>query len=498
MSLTKVSYSMIYGAPYNVLDYGATGDGVTNDSAAFEAVDALGPFVVPAGTYKISSDITIDNNVVFQAGAILSVDSGKTVTFLSPVNAPDTQIFSGSGSVSLLSKQIDVNVIWFGAKGDGSTDDTVAIQAAINSSWVINFPSTANGYKISTATLSIPSNRKLVGDFAKTKIVHVYDGWLFDIKGSYIEIDGFQIDSSATTLANSGIIRLRTDLSSVQRLYFSNIESSSAHYFAKDMNSTGNIVELYFTHCIAKSHKGPGIDLRDTFGYLRLEDCTIDYVGITASNFRAYRLDNNQGSTWINCDVTGGTVDGTTSSQDGFFFNNCVAVWMNNCMADTVGGNGFYLFDGCRYFYLVNCVASLCDRTGFGAGAALGNTSYQIRLSNCTVAGRRLMTYKTSSVDGYEFDGCDIVQLSNCESVDCTGDGYYMNGTTKYNLSNCRADTNTLWGFESSATGDGIVTGSSFNSNGSGNVNLATANDYVESCIATSGALFSLQGPGTA
>ena len=59
MALTKVSYSMIDAAPINVADYGATGDGSTDDTVAiqnaFNAVSAPGGTVVfePGKTYMI-------------------------------------------------------------------------------------------------------------------------------------------------------------------------------------------------------------------------------------------------------------------------------------------------------------------------------------------------------------------------------------------------------------------------------------------------------------
>jgi hypothetical protein len=63
MALTKVSYSMITGAPVNVKDFGAVGNGVTNDQAAFAlaiaAVASTGQAIyVPAGTYVIGSALT--------------------------------------------------------------------------------------------------------------------------------------------------------------------------------------------------------------------------------------------------------------------------------------------------------------------------------------------------------------------------------------------------------------------------------------------------------
>lgn len=70
MTLTKATYAMINGAPYNVLDYGAVADGSTDDYAAIQAAitaaqDAGGGTVyIPAGTYKVTSSLTLDANAM--------------------------------------------------------------------------------------------------------------------------------------------------------------------------------------------------------------------------------------------------------------------------------------------------------------------------------------------------------------------------------------------------------------------------------------------------
>ena len=60
MSLTKVTYSMIEGAVFNVLDFGAVGDGVADDTNAFKAaIQAAngGCVFVPLGEYRITSPL---------------------------------------------------------------------------------------------------------------------------------------------------------------------------------------------------------------------------------------------------------------------------------------------------------------------------------------------------------------------------------------------------------------------------------------------------------
>lgn len=67
MSLTKASYSMITGAPVNVLDFGATGNGSTDDTSAIQsALDYIatngGVLVFPHAIYKITSMLSLTYN----------------------------------------------------------------------------------------------------------------------------------------------------------------------------------------------------------------------------------------------------------------------------------------------------------------------------------------------------------------------------------------------------------------------------------------------------
>lgn len=78
MSLTKVSYSMITGAQYNVLDYGASPSNTAaqNNAAFAAAITAAkvtgGTIYIPAGTYTFDSSILIDDDSVQVLGDGLS------------------------------------------------------------------------------------------------------------------------------------------------------------------------------------------------------------------------------------------------------------------------------------------------------------------------------------------------------------------------------------------------------------------------------------------
>jgi hypothetical protein len=94
MALTKVTYSMIEGSTFNVQDYGAVGNGVTDDTAAIQAAAAAiqaaggGTLYFPAGTYSVFGSTTgnlcsftgLSGIACIGYGATIAVPAAKTIT----------------------------------------------------------------------------------------------------------------------------------------------------------------------------------------------------------------------------------------------------------------------------------------------------------------------------------------------------------------------------------------------------------------------------------
>ena len=131
---------------YDILEYGAVGDGTTDDYTAFNTANTAltngGVLFLPANTYRIGTGIDFNSNIVlkFDEGAILKLDSGVTITINGGIDAGLYQVFSGDGQVKFFPGSTDgVYPQWWGAKAGNSTDvtqlydSTEAFQKAFNS-----------------------------------------------------------------------------------------------------------------------------------------------------------------------------------------------------------------------------------------------------------------------------------------------------------------------------------------------------------------------------
>jgi hypothetical protein len=143
MSLTKVSFSMIEGAYLNVLDYGATGTGFTDDTAAIQAaIDAAelrattspnrGAVVYfPEGQYLVTQTLTISENRVALRGAgsylsqlvrntnygntvEIQKVSGGTLQILEKIEISELSFFHDTGGAAMTSAHLLISAVTHG------------------------------------------------------------------------------------------------------------------------------------------------------------------------------------------------------------------------------------------------------------------------------------------------------------------------------------------------------------------------------------------------
>lgn len=143
---------------------GMPGDGTTDESSALEGLydttipAAGGTLLVAPGTHRIGTTAELafddDKGIFFQPGAVLSVDSGVTLTIGARIVAGRHRIFAGAGTVVLEPEACDVVYPeWFGARE--TSDDSAAFQAAVNAANARVVEADAGVYALgSTVTIS--------------------------------------------------------------------------------------------------------------------------------------------------------------------------------------------------------------------------------------------------------------------------------------------------------------------------------------------------------
>lgn len=131
MSLTKVSYSMVNGAPINVLDYGAVGDGAANDTVAIQAaLDTQNSVILPDGSFLISDKIEVNYPTTFSG-------NGATTIVETTAGFGATPIFEVFHAAGIDPK--DWTIENFVIKNNGAATQTFLLDVSVVGSYISKF-----------------------------------------------------------------------------------------------------------------------------------------------------------------------------------------------------------------------------------------------------------------------------------------------------------------------------------------------------------------------
>lgn len=157
-------------AKSTVLDYPPVDRlGVADSAAGFAA--AASAFAgkqlpIPAGTYKIATNLSLSCDLVFERGAKLVVADGVTITISGQIIAPErSQIFDwvGTGAYSLTGVR-RVNVRWFGANPSAGVDNQPPFQKSMDSLAIGHLFAPGGTYEFYDSVTSTRSRNGVIGE----------------------------------------------------------------------------------------------------------------------------------------------------------------------------------------------------------------------------------------------------------------------------------------------------------------------------------------------
>ena len=364
MALTKVTYSMIDGPQANLSDFGAVGNGITDDTAAIQAffnyVTTNGLMgLIPAGEYKISSPVTITINAV---GFNIVGPGNQAVVFRA------TSTFSGGTAV--ISIQGTSNICAWGI-GGFDVRPSLAGTSGTATTGILIGDSTSITSKINGYESSVMANITVAG-FAKCyEIVHARMIWFQSCSAWN---PGFATANDCLFIWQNG--GFTGDLLFDRCQFVSNyvvdnttvnIQSNVGPY----NNATGNgaIAGIKFRSCDFYS----GYDsITLTVSALALisdiwfvDGCQMDQEvnrGIFGTAF-------NGGSTIADIHVEGMYINKSNNGSIAFAstgtFGNITSIFIQNCFITSAIGTAISFFGaGCLGFHINNNSIIDCDANG--------------------------------------------------------------------------------------------------------------------------------------
>lgn len=440
-----VNPETLFGGIRNTCDFleGSTTGGLAEAVASLAGQD--GTVFACRQNHPIDANYTIPANVHFWVarGATFTIANGITLTINGTREIGDYQVFVlvGTGAVSFGDQEGVTSPEWFGAVGDGVTDDYAAIQAAYDA-----LPPTGgkmqchrHTYQIETTLNFTDNSDVMIEGLGRNWVTRIRGGTsgepLIDLSGSTrwrfkdIHIEGV----TGATSPSVGLLLARS----------TTVHDSGFHYF-ENMSVNGYFTQAAvfaycsevntFIHCTAANGTNTG------YGYI----CTdLNSLGVTSPYKTLYASSNVGVATWI-----GGSIGAEGAGSTGG-----IAIWLegldnlrfigmlwtsgnaNEAVRIDGGDSGTVLnviFQGIRHEGPVAPVSTFHQRTGNASNILIDGLNSQATTNTWlgeagTSLARSRMAGVATSLVTYLYDGATLREsfiVCDEKQIRCSVGGY--------------------------------------------------------------------------
>ena len=290
------------------------------------------------------------------------------------------------------------SVKWFGAYGNGTTDDTTAIQSALTyaaaNGGAVYFPSAT--YAIAT-DLDITSAAKpfsLVGDGIGVSVIkkigstHRYMFYLSTSNNVTISGLTWNVNQSGLSTAYGGIVVLQCNDVTIENCEFLDIASDGAAILGYTSNVPFTYSRLLIENCTVRGNTvaGGGFLIVDMM-YSGIRGCYVDGILSTTLGI-ALELKNNCFACFIENSTIRNCYDGLTLGSDGTAANGPQYCSVSDCRVEATQ-SPIFLADA-SYNTISDCVVDHAGATGVGYSLVLRRVGTGTSISYNSVTGLRV------------------------------------------------------------------------------------------------------------
>ncbi len=314
----------------NVKDYGALGDGVTDDyaalvSAAFSLPANYGELVFPPGKYLTTGSIEI---------------TGKSNLLISGEGA---ELFASCAAITVSSlTHVTTTATATTASPHGYlTGDSVSVRGAAQADYNGSFTITVTGANTFTYVMGADPGTNATGTLKAQKNVQMM---IIDETSSFVSVQGLHFNSNATIRGDG--IHLRSSASNSRFGNCTFEKSSGFGLFIGGAGVTAYITSILVDSCNFLNTIGDGFHAGGVDG-LELAGCNFDGTGDDSIGIIGYEAYNNVNKNVI---ISGCVVKNMQNagggSGCGVRINMCNGFEVSDCLFDNIAGPAVRISDG--------------------------------------------------------------------------------------------------------------------------------------------------------